>query len=82
MVYYLQDNVLNEPIFVGRKQEFEEIQQFLDCAINGKGTTIFISGEAGSGKTRLVAEFLELAKKVHSMHLTREPAEQANCCEF
>jgi predicted ATPase len=35
----------------------------LDSAIEGKGTTVFISGEAGSGKTRLLTEFLKIAKQ-------------------
>jgi len=32
--------------------------------LSGKGTTVFICGEAGVGKTRLVNEFLALAKKM------------------
>jgi tetratricopeptide (TPR) repeat protein len=55
--------VLAEPTLVGRERELKELQQFLDGAIDGKGGTIFISGEAGSGKTRLTTEFLNLAKK-------------------
>jgi KaiC/GvpD/RAD55 family RecA-like ATPase/tetratricopeptide (TPR) repeat protein len=35
---------------------------YLDSAFDGKGTTVFVSGEAGSGKTRLVHEFLETLK--------------------
>jgi tetratricopeptide (TPR) repeat protein len=37
--------------------------QHLDSALSGKGTTVFICGEAGVGKTRLVNEFLSFAKK-------------------
>ena len=59
----LQTNILNEPIFVGRKQELNELHQFLDSAIDGCGNTVVISGEAGSGKTRLMIEFLENVKK-------------------
>jgi len=36
----------------------------LNSAFSGKGTTVFICGEAGVGKTRLVNEFLALAKKM------------------
>ena len=59
----MQTNILNEPIFVGRKQELNGLHQFLDNATKGCGNTVVISGEAGSGKTRLMAEFLESAKK-------------------
>jgi len=34
----------------------------LDSALSGKGTTVFVYGEAGVGKTRLVNEFLNFAK--------------------
>ncbi len=55
--------VLAEPVLVGREKELEELQAFLDSAIQGKGKTVFISGEAGSGKTRLAREFLRAAVK-------------------
>lgn len=54
--------VLAEPIFVGRKKELDDLTQLLERAIAGKGLTLFISGEAGSGKTRLITEFLKTAK--------------------
>ena len=43
---------------MGRENELEALQHFLDLAVSGKGCTVFISGEAGSGKTRMVSEFL------------------------
>jgi predicted ATPase len=52
-----------EPALVGRNSEIEQLLQHLDSALSGKGTTVFIFGEAGVGKTRLVNEFLALAKK-------------------
>ncbi len=60
----MQTNILNEPIFVGRTQELEELQVSLKAAFDGKGTTVFISGEAGSGKTRLANEFLNFARNL------------------
>ena len=54
---------LPDPVLVGRKNELRELKRFLDLAIKGNGTTVFISGEAGSGKTRLITEFLEIARK-------------------
>jgi tetratricopeptide (TPR) repeat protein/KaiC/GvpD/RAD55 family RecA-like ATPase len=55
--------VLGEPVLVGRERELEELQSFLNLAVEGKGTTVFISGEAGTGKTRLIKEFLNSAKQ-------------------
>jgi len=52
---------LAEPPLVGRKRELEELESFLNLALNGKGKTVFVSGEAGSGKTRLANEFLNAA---------------------
>jgi len=55
--------LLVEPTLVGREREIDKLSQHFSSALNGKGTTIFISGEAGVGKTRLVTEFLNHAKK-------------------
>jgi tetratricopeptide (TPR) repeat protein len=54
-------DVLAEPVLVGRERELEELEKFLNLAVEGKGNTIFISGEAGAGKTRLLMEFLKIA---------------------
>ena len=59
----MKARVLAEPVLVGRERELLELQQYLQSATSGSGTTIFVSGEAGSGKTRLTAEFLKIAKK-------------------
>jgi len=55
--------ILTEPIFVGREQELKKLMRTLEQIIAGKGSTLIISGEAGSGKTRLITEFLKIAKK-------------------
>jgi len=59
----LTETTLHEPILVGRKTELEELKRFLDLAFKGNGTTVFISGKAGSGKTRLITEFLKIVKE-------------------
>jgi KaiC/GvpD/RAD55 family RecA-like ATPase/tetratricopeptide (TPR) repeat protein len=59
----LKTGVLAEPVLVGREDELGELQELLNSATKGKGSTIFISGEAGAGKTRLTTEFLNKAKK-------------------
>jgi DNA-binding NtrC family response regulator/tetratricopeptide (TPR) repeat protein len=43
--------------FVGRGRELELLQSQLASAIRGRGQVVGIVGEAGLGKTRLVAEF-------------------------
>ena len=55
--------VLAEPVLVGREREIEVLQQYLDATTENKGITVFISGEAGTGKTRLVNEFLTSSKQ-------------------
>jgi len=55
--------VLAEPAFIGRERELEELTLQLDSALEGKGRTAFVSGEAGSGKSRLTREFLSTAKQ-------------------
>ena len=59
----MKPEVLAEPILVGREHELEVLNQFLDDAIAGKGSTVFVSGDAGSGKTRLAQEFLKSARE-------------------
>ncbi len=59
----LKAGFLAEPVLVGRERELEELLRCLDSAVEGKGTTVLISGEAGAGKTRFVNEFLRSAKQ-------------------
>jgi tetratricopeptide (TPR) repeat protein len=58
----VKTEILPKPIMVGRERELAELLGFLDSAVEGKGVTVFVSGMAGSGKTRLAAEFLDIAK--------------------
>ena len=59
----MKAEALSEPVLVGRAKELKELQHCLASAAKGKGNTVFVSGEAGSGKTRLVNEFLKAAKQ-------------------
>jgi len=59
----LKPALLAEPILVSRECELEQLHSLLDLATKGEGNTVFVSGEAGVGKTRLVNEFLQSAKK-------------------
>jgi len=59
----LTSNLLAEPVLVGRERELEELQKYLNSAFEGKGKTVFVSAEAGIGKTRLIHEFLDSARR-------------------
>jgi hypothetical protein len=52
--------------FVGRERELAQLDRYLDVALAGQGRVVFVSGEAGSGKTVLVGEFTQRAMAAHS----------------
>jgi len=52
-------------VFVGRKNELSKMDEHLTTALSGQVQTIFLTGEAGSGKTALVAEFSQHAQAKH-----------------
>lgn len=54
---------LSEPVLAGREHELAELRGCLESARKGNGATVFVSGEAGNGKTRLASEFLRIAKR-------------------
>ena len=45
--------------------ELERLNNLLDRAISGRGEVIFITGEAGSGKTALIQEFARQAQEAY-----------------
>ncbi|MBB4698743.1 helix-turn-helix transcriptional regulator [Sphaerisporangium siamense] len=49
------------PLFVGRERELETLGRALARAREGAATTVFVGGEAGVGKTRLIREFSQRA---------------------
>jgi class 3 adenylate cyclase/tetratricopeptide (TPR) repeat protein len=48
--------------FVGRKNELAGLQRALDLVVAGHGQLVAVKGEPGTGKTRLVHEFLQSAQ--------------------
>jgi predicted ATPase/tRNA A-37 threonylcarbamoyl transferase component Bud32 len=54
------------PVFVARETELEKLTAFLDQSISGEGQVVFITGEAGSGKTALIQEFARRAQESHA----------------
>jgi DNA-binding winged helix-turn-helix (wHTH) protein len=45
------------PAFVGRERELQRLEEALDDANRNHGRILFVSSEAGGGKTRLLEEF-------------------------
>lgn len=58
----MNTSMLNERKLVGREIEINLIMNSFKNALNGKGSTLIISGEPGIGKTWLVEEFKKHAE--------------------
>lgn len=54
-----------EKLFVGRQSELQLLNEDLKRALQGNGSVIFLSGEAGSGKTALLNAFGRIAQEKH-----------------
>ncbi|UCG70643.1 MAG: DUF2791 family P-loop domain-containing protein [Thermoplasmata archaeon] len=54
-------NLDSQPEMIGRDLELKQLQSYLDKAAQGQGNMVFISGEAGVGKTRLMNELKPIA---------------------
>jgi DNA-binding SARP family transcriptional activator len=57
---------VERPVFVARERELAQLDGFLDLALAGQGRVIFVTGEAGSGKTALVQECSRRARDAHA----------------
>jgi len=51
-----------EQIFIAREEQLNQLKECLAQAVAGQGQVCFVSGEAGSGKTTLVQEFVRRAQ--------------------
>src|SRR5215204_3538083 len=49
------------PVIVGRADYLAEIERHLDALHSGRGGVLLVSGEAGIGKSRLLAEVTNCA---------------------
>jgi pimeloyl-ACP methyl ester carboxylesterase len=54
----------DQPKMVGRDLELDQLKRYLQATVKGKGNTVFVSGEAGIGKTRLVKELERYAESL------------------
>jgi tetratricopeptide (TPR) repeat protein len=61
---------LSQSRFIGRELEFEDLKEHLESCIQGEGRLVFVVGEAGIGKTRLISELSEYAKSKDVLSLS------------
>src|SRR5579864_3474996 len=54
------------PILIARRPHLDSLVQFIEQAHSGHGQTILVSGEAGIGKSRLIAEAIRYTRASHS----------------
>ena len=57
------NKTLVSPILIGRARPLNSLSQLVEQARLGHGQTVIVAGEAGIGKTRLVAEVQRLAER-------------------
>ena len=55
----------NAPPFVARQRELDLLDRHLEATLSGDGRVVFILGEAGRGKTRLMDQFALQAQESH-----------------
>jgi DNA-binding SARP family transcriptional activator/predicted ATPase len=55
---------LEKPTFVARCLEMVRLESFFEKAQAGQGRVVFVTGEAGSGKTALIQEFIRRTQEV------------------
>ncbi len=55
----------DKAVFVARERELEGLSRVLEKSLQGGGQAVFITGEAGSGKTALVQEFSRRAQEAY-----------------
>ena len=53
-------------VFVAREPELEKLGRTLDATLSGQGRVAFVTGEAGSGKTALIAEFARRSQEANA----------------
>ncbi len=61
------DTITFDPGLIGREDELDVLKDCFDDSLEGRGSTVFISGEAGIGKTKLVGELLKSVEEEGGM---------------
>ena len=68
--------------FVGRESEQADLGRWLDQAVTGRGGLVLIGGEPGVGKTRLVEQVLDAARRRRCLALTGRCYEMEGTAPF
>jgi len=63
-----EDEMTAVPL-AGRQEELDTLREALGRVLSGLGSTVLISGEAGTGKTRLAQELFALARESNAFTL-------------
>jgi DNA-binding SARP family transcriptional activator len=53
------------PVFVAREHELAQLDRYLAGTLSGQARVVFVTGEAGTGKTALIQEFALRAQAAH-----------------
>ncbi|HYO41830.1 MAG TPA: AAA family ATPase [Candidatus Limnocylindrales bacterium] len=53
---------VSSPVLIGRTDELSRLESSLASSLEGRGGAILVAGEAGVGKTRLLAELMAIAE--------------------
>jgi DNA-binding SARP family transcriptional activator/predicted ATPase len=64
---------IERPMFVDREREMAQLNRHLERAISGQGGVVFVTGEAGSGKTALLQELGRRALEAHPGSMAINP---------
>jgi serine/threonine protein kinase/tetratricopeptide (TPR) repeat protein len=67
---------------VDREQEMKTLRTHLDAALRGEGSLVFITGEAGIGKTRLAYELRSYAKLRGAQYLMSKGGEREGAVPY
>jgi DNA-binding SARP family transcriptional activator len=57
---------VERPVFVARERELAQLDRYLDLALAGQGRVVFVTGQAGGGKTALLQEYTLRAQEART----------------
>jgi DNA-binding SARP family transcriptional activator/predicted ATPase len=63
--FLTEERAVEPPVFVARDRELGQLDAHLEAALAGQGRAVFVTGDAGSGKTALIQAFTRRAQQAH-----------------